>query len=141
MLSVKSGRGCGLFTLCLLYTSKAFCPARLGELIRNPVYVKADGKVYQFFRDRGVRLLDPPGWYTGERGCYLYQEEKGSKAALTGCLAVLAPHRGIIDSDTWLACRRKCLEHRRAGPKGTEKSSWLVGKAVSYTHLKTVSVK
>lgn len=32
---------------------KAFCPARLGELIRNPVYVKADGKVYQFFRDRG----------------------------------------------------------------------------------------
>ena len=31
---------------------KAFCPARLGELIRNPVYVKADGKVYQFFRDR-----------------------------------------------------------------------------------------
>ena len=107
---------------------KAFCPARLGELIRNPVYVKADGKVYQFFRDRGVRLLDPPGWYTGERGCYLYQEEKGSKAALTGCLAVLAPHRGIVDSDTWLACRRKCLEHRRAGPKGTEKSSWLVGK-------------
>ena len=43
---------------------------------------------------------------------------------------MLAPHRGIIDSDTWLACRRKCLEHRRAGPKGTEKSSWLVGKVV-----------
>lgn len=107
---------------------KAFCPARLGELIRNPVYVKADGKVYQFFRNQGVRLLDPPRWYTGERGCYLYQEEKGSKAALTGCLAVLAPHRGIIDSDTWLACRRKCLERRRDGPKGTEKSSWLVGK-------------
>ena len=41
---------------------------------------------------------------------------------------MLAPHRGIVDSDTWLACRRKCLEHRRAGPKGTEKSSWLVGK-------------
>lgn len=106
---------------------KPFSPARLGELIRNPIYVQADGQVYRFFHDQGVHLLDPPSQYTGDRGCYLYQETKGSKASLTGCFVVLAPHPGIIDSESWLACRRKCLEHRRTGSGKKEKSSWLVG--------------
>ena len=109
---------------------KAFVRLGWGSSFGIRFTSRRTGRFINFFAIGRFAFLDPPGWYTGERGCYLYQEEKGSKAALTGCLVVLAPHRGIVDSDTWLACRRKCLEHRRAGPKGTEKSSWLVGKVV-----------
>lgn len=109
---------------------KPFSPARLGELLRNPIYVKADAEVYRFFRDHGVKLLDPPGQYTGERGCYLYQEEQGAKSALVGCQAVLAPHQGIIDGQTWLACRRKLLEHRQGARPEKGKNSWLAGKLI-----------
>lgn len=107
---------------------KLFTSARLGELLRNPIYVKADVLVYEFFKNHGVHILDPPGHYTGEQGCYLYQEGDAPKSALTGCHAVLAPHCGVIDSKTWLACRRKFLEHRRGTLPDKGKNSWLAGK-------------
>lgn len=41
---------------------------------------------------------------------------------------VLAPHEGWIDSDTWLKCRKKCLNVRQIAKPVKAKNTWLAGK-------------
>lgn len=41
---------------------------------------------------------------------------------------MLAPHEGIIDSDTWIQCRRKCLNVRQIAKPVKAKNTWLAGK-------------
>lgn len=105
--------------------------ARLSELLRNPVYVKADIDVYRFFQSQGANLYNPASDFTGHNACYLY---KGSgpaaknRSGLFGKEVVLAPHEGIISARTWLACRARCLNNRQAAKTCKPKNSWLSGK-------------
>lgn len=103
--------------------------ARLGEMLRNPVYVRADVAVYRFFKSQGVKICDPVSDFTGRYGCYLY---KGAGAvgrnSLEGRELVLAPHEGLIPPKIWLACRRRCLDGRQPVRSGKAKNSWLAGK-------------
>lgn len=104
--------------------------ARLSEMIRNPVYVRADIEVYQFFKSQGAEVLDPIEDFTGKNGCYLYRaaDAQVCRGSLAGREVVLAPHEGLISSGAWIACRRRCLKDRpsTAGRRG--KNSWLTGK-------------
>ncbi len=45
----------------------------LAQLLRNPVYVRADRSVYQFFHNQGAEIQNAPSEFDGVRGCYLYQ--------------------------------------------------------------------
>ena len=49
-------------------------------------------------------------------GCYLYQgrDVKASKKNdLKDQMLVLAPHEGIVPSDTWLTCRKKLMNNMK----------------------------
>lgn len=74
----------------------------IGRMLRNPIYVRSDEAVYHYFTDQGFTVWNRPEDFMGFNGCYLYTEKD-----TCGKLAVLAPHEGIIDADTWLRCRRK----------------------------------
>ena len=74
----------------------------VGRMLRNPIYVRADGAVYGYFRDQGAEIYNPREDYIGVNGCYLYKQNNGK-------LLVLAPHEGIVDSEVWLRCRNKKL--------------------------------
>lgn len=76
----------------------------IGRMLRNPIYVRADEAVWRYFMDQGVTVWNSIQDFIGFNGCYLYSD-KGEK----GKLLVLAPHEGIIDSETWLRCRQKHL--------------------------------
>ncbi len=104
--------------------------ARLSEMIRNPVYVKADMDVYQFFKSQGAIVLDPIGDFTGKNGCYLYKSADTDvrRGSLAGREVILAPHEGIIPSGTWIACRRRCLAGHPSTVGRRAKNSWLTGK-------------
>lgn len=110
----------------------AWCTARIGEIIRNPVYVKADMDVYHFFQSQGTRLVNPAGDYVGVNGIFLYKGENGQKTKnasdLAGRDAVLAPHEGVIDSALWLKCRRKVMNNRQCARTRKGKRTWLSGK-------------
>ena len=66
--------------------------ARLSDQLRNPVYVKADQSVYEFFKNKGVNIVNDKSDFIGENGCYLYSNSvKGSKyTQLAGRTLVLA---------------------------------------------------
>lgn len=105
--------------------------SRISEILRNPVYVKADMDVYHFFQSQGTKIQNPFSDFTGSNACYLY---KGTVSAdskqwdLSEKELVLAPHQGFIPSKTWLACRTRCLNNRQSAKTGKAKNSWLAGK-------------
>jgi DNA invertase Pin-like site-specific DNA recombinase len=105
--------------------------ARISEMLRNPVYVKADIDVYRFFQNQGAVICNPVCDFTGDNACYLY---KGAVSAtrkqcdLSEKELVLAPHKGFISSQTWLACRQKSLNNRQSTKTCKPKNSWLSGK-------------
>ncbi|MBD5482828.1 MAG: recombinase family protein [Lachnospiraceae bacterium] len=105
--------------------------ARLSEMLRNPVYVKADIDVYRFFQNQGTQIANPASDFTGQNACYLYQgigSGGGKRSDLSGKELVLAPHSGFIPSKLWLACRERCLNNRQSAKTCKPKNSWLSGK-------------
>lgn len=104
---------------------------RIADMIKNPVYVKADLDVYRFYRDQGTVLHNSPEDYIGTNGCYLYSDkEAGRKSThLEGQHVVLAPHEGIVPSHIWLKARLKCLNNNKQVARPLKASnSWLAGK-------------
>lgn len=103
---------------------------RVGDLMKNPIYVKADMDVYEFLKNQGAIIHNSPDDFIGVNGCYLYTE-KGAKRktiSLEGHHIVLAPHEGIIDSQTWLKVRSKCLGNKQVAKPIKAKNTWLAGK-------------
>ena len=100
--------------------------ARIREVLRNPVYVQADRQVYAFFAARGAQLVNPQSDYIGENGCYCYKnrEASGDGGCLRNRRIVLAPHRGLIPADLWLACQQK---NTKAPTARHGDGSWLSG--------------
>ena len=85
-------------------------------MLRNPVYVQADLDVYEFFKSQGTVIVNDVADFTGMNGCYLYQgrDVKASKKNdLKDQMLVLAPHEGIVPSDTWLTCRKKLMNNMK----------------------------
>ena len=76
--------------------------SHIGRMLRNPIYVKAEEAIYEYYLRQKVAIENPVADFIGMNGCYLYTDRMaGTK------LLVLAPHPGIVDSDLWLACRKK----------------------------------
>ena len=105
--------------------------ARISEMLRNPIYVKADIDVYQFFQSQGANIYNPASDFTGYNACYLYKgtiSTSRKQSDLSDKEIVLAPHKGFISSKTWLACRIRCLNSRQSAKTCKAKNSWLAGK-------------
>ncbi|BCN29594.1 recombinase family protein [Anaeromicropila herbilytica] len=109
----------------------AWCTARISEMLRNPVYVRADADVYTFFKSQGTNIYNNISDFTGYNGCYLYKGTISStrkQCDLTNKELVLAPHEGVVSSNVWLKCRMRFLQNRQATIDSKAKNSWLVGK-------------
>jgi site-specific DNA recombinase len=105
--------------------------ARLSEMLRNPIYVKADIDIYNFFRNYGADIINDAADFIGTNGCYLYKGEsrKNNKTYdLADRHLVIAPHEGFISSDVWLRCRLKCMNNHQSAHIHKGKNSWLIGK-------------
>lgn len=104
--------------------------SRIGDMIKNPVYVKADFDVYRFYKENGALLHNSPDDYIGSNGCYLYSDKDAANKRLTlaGQHVILAPHEGIILSGIWIQARIKCLNNKQIATPLKAKNSWLAGK-------------
>lgn len=106
-------------------------PARIRDILINPIYVKADETVYGFFVSGGAEVENPLTDFIGENGCYSYRGQSGrrkSSVTVAGERIILAPHKGIVEPDVWLKCRSRCLEQKQFALVQKAKNSWLCGK-------------
>lgn len=109
---------------------KTFSRGRIRDIVINPIYVKADYKIYDFYKKYGSVLINIPEDFIGENGAYLYSGESEIKKSLSlkDHILVLAPHRGLVDSGTWLKCRMKCMNNAQLSMPRKAGQSWLSGK-------------
>ncbi len=113
----------------ILCHGKFWTRARIADHLKNPIYVKADLSVYEFYKSQGTLIYNSPEDFIGTNGCYFYKgEDTGRKQTdLKGQKLVLAPHEGIIDAETWLKCRIKCLKNKQIQPGRKILNTWLAG--------------
>lgn len=103
--------------------------SRISEILKNPIYVKADVDIYNFFKRNGASIVNPISDFTGYNACYLYNVKKlKGKNSLKDMEVVIAPHEGIISSDKWIKCRERFLQNRKSTQTYKTKNSWLIGK-------------
>lgn len=109
--------------------NKPWNTARLSEVMRSPVYVKADYNIYHFFKEHETIICNPIEQFDGEHACYFFKYENKNRKTwdLKNTKLVIAPHKGIISSDTWLACRKKLLNNHQI-KTCKPKNSFLAGK-------------
>ena len=114
----------------ILKNGKPWSRTRLGDVLRSPVYVRADLSIYAYYRDHGAAIVNDPGDFIGTNGCYFYHGRTpgGPGEGAAGGYLVLAPHEGIVPAELWLKCRTKCLEGQHARPSQKAKNTWLAGK-------------
>ena len=105
--------------------------ATLSVLLRNPVYAQADLDMYEFFKTQGAAVVNDAADFTGTNGCYLYQGrdvDESKYSTFKDHILVLAPHEGLVSSETWLACRKKLMNNPTFGGGRKAKNTWLAGK-------------
>lgn len=95
----------------------------IGRMLKNPIYVRADESIYRFFQARGTVLDNEKDAYIGINGCYLYQID-GTEHL------VLAPHEGIVSSDSWLCCQRKNCKKGNTKKSHKGYHDWLIEKMI-----------
>ena len=107
-----------------------FNRSRLRDMVVNPVYVKANYQLYDFFKAQGTNIVNIAEDFIGTNGAYLYSGDgKKRKSISLEChTLVLAPHEGLIDSRTWIKCRSKCLNNKSVAKPVKAKATWLAGK-------------
>ncbi|MDR1572721.1 MAG: recombinase family protein [Clostridiales Family XIII bacterium] len=106
-------------------------PSLLARMLRNPVYVKADLSIFEFFKDFGAVIANEADDFSGTNGCYLYRGRDNSPEGIDdigGQLLVLAPHEGLVPPDLWLTCRRKLMNNPTIQSTRKPKNTWLAGK-------------
>lgn len=103
--------------------------ARLSDTMRNPAYTKNDICMYNFYKQQGSNLIDQPDKYNGEGSLYLFSGENTNRKTwdLKGQNIVIAPHKGIVEPDVWLMCRKKLLANHQV-KTCKPKNSFLSGK-------------
>lgn len=115
----------------VLFYEKELIRPMLAQLLRNPVYVKADMEVYRFFAEQGTEIVAGIQDFDGIHGCYLYRGKDittNKLQDLENQLLVVAPHEGIVASEEWLKCRRKLLANMTIQAGRAAVNTWLAGK-------------
>ena len=106
--------------------------AKLSTLLKNPIYVKADSDVYDYFQRHGTQIVSDISLFTGECGAQLYGRTKhdSSNPDWSDMKLVVLSHPGIVASDIWLQCQRKLEQNRQITNSFSNPTSWLAGKVI-----------
>lgn len=106
--------------------------AKLSALLKNPIYVKADYDIYDYYDKHNVQMITDVSLFDGKHGAQLYGRTKHNteSADWSDMKLVLLTHEGIVDSDIWLKCQRKLEKNKQIGNSVSNRTSWLSGKVI-----------
>ena len=113
--------------------------AKLSNIIRNPIYVKADNAVYEYYDRQSTNIISDPTEFDGIHGAQLYGKNSRKKnkrdnipvpSDMSDMKLVVMRHEGLVPSGTWLACQKRLAKNKQIGNALSNQTSWLGGKIV-----------
>jgi len=110
---------------------KEFSRTGLSSLLKNPAYAQADLDIYEFFKSQGANIVNEAVDFSGTNGCFLFRgRDVATKksCSLKDQILVVAPHEGIVSSETWLACRKKMMNNSSFKRGRKASTTWISGK-------------
>jgi DNA invertase Pin-like site-specific DNA recombinase len=110
---------------------KTLYRATLATILKNPIYAQADLDLYEFFKAQGAVIKNDAADFNGMNGCYLIQGRdvaESKKYSLKDQMLVVAPHEGLVPSETWLAVRKRFMSNINHGGNRKARHTWLAGK-------------
>lgn len=100
----------------------------ISRILHNPVYVKADASIYNYFKEKGVVIYNEIDQFTGDKGCWLLgKRSQDPDSEQGGELLVAASHDGVVSAETFLKCQRRLDANKRLKNTGNGAYTWLAG--------------
>ena len=105
---------------------------KLGTLLRNPIYVKADADIYDYYQKRHVHIVNDIHTFDGVHNVQLYGKTTHDRNLpdWSDMKIVVLESEGLVDSAVWLKCQHKLEQNKRVGKAWGNHTSWLGGKLV-----------
>lgn len=103
---------------------------KLSRILHNPVYVKANADVYDYYKQKKCILPNNIDEFTGQKACFLFgKRDRGANKYrdLNEHVLALAQHDGVIDPDVFLRCQYKLDQNKQIKNSGRGKHTWLTG--------------
>lgn len=106
--------------------------AKLSTILKNPIYVKADSRIYEYLQKYSTEIVSPPESFDGIHGVQIYGKTKHEAGSMdwSDMKAVVMTHKGVVAADTWLKCQQKLMQNKQIGNAASNKTSWLGGKVI-----------
>ena len=124
----------------ILPTEGHWSTAKLSAIIKNPIYVRADNSIYDYFAKNNTKIISDISEFDGIHGVQIYGKTKHTAEDWSDMKAVVMTHEGVISSDIWLACQKKILNNKRIGTAISNHTSWLGGKIACKRCGRTMTV-
>lgn len=111
----------------MLPTEGHWTTAKLSTILKNPIYVRADNAIYEYFSRLNTDIISEPHEFDGIHGVQLYGQSRHKTEDWSDMKAVVLKHEGIVPSDIWLVCQKKLEQNRKIGNALSNHTSWLGG--------------
>ena len=121
-------------------TDGSWSTGKLSTILKNPIYVKADNDIYEYLSKHNTNIISDIPEFDSVHGVQIYGKSKHSADDWSDMKAVVMSHEGIVNSDTWLKCRKKLEENKQIGNAASNTTSWLGGKIVCRSCGRTMTV-
>ena len=111
---------------------RGWSTAKLSTILKNPIYVKADSRIYDYFALKNTNIISSPEEFDGIHGLQVYgkTKHKADSVDWSDIKAVVMSHEGVVDSDVWIKCQHKLQANKQIRNAVSNKASWLGGKII-----------
>ncbi|MBE6067949.1 MAG: recombinase family protein [Clostridium lundense] len=99
----------------------------INDILRNPVYVQSDKRVFEYLEGKGINVFGSPNG----NGMLTYNKvnSKGKLREMDEWIAAVGKHKGIISSEEWIKVQEALDKNKSKASirQGTSKKSLLSG--------------
>lgn len=117
----------------------AWTTAKLSYILRNPIYVRADNSIYEYYKRNNTNIISEPSEFDGIHGVQLYGVNKHKAEDMSDMKAVVMQHEGFIEPEIWLTCQKRLANNKQVGNTLSNKTSWLGGKIICHSCKRTMT--
>lgn len=124
----------------ILPTEGSWSTSKLSNILKNPIYVKADNAIYEYYANNNANIISDINAFDGIHGLQMYGKTKHTADDMSDMKVVVMAHAGIVNSDIWIKCQKKIEQNKRIGNSISNSTSWIGGKIVCKKCGRTMTV-